>query len=467
MPGARPGLLPLMLLTRGVASAAVRLRIGHPLPAAAAIGARRTSWHGSAAPRARPPLATATAPTATEGAKAARVRVRQLLRSGDELIGQNIRVSGWVRTVRRQKTFSFIEVNDGTSLRGVQVIANATLDSYGVADALTTGAAVTIDGDVVASPASEQSVELQATNVELVGECPSATYPLQKKRHTLEFLRGIAHLRPRTNTIGAVARVRSTLAHATHSFFRDEGFAYVHTPLITASDCEGAGEMFQVTTLPPNNANASDDFFGRAAYLTVSGQLSAESYACALGDVYTFGPTFRAEPSNTARHLAEFWMIEPEMAFADLAADMDNAEAYVKYVVGYALRECADRLALSVHAHPRPVKNNGRPSMASTPMMGWRAGVPKTLISFQSSMTSSSSTGCRHAAPPPANRHHHRRHRCHRRRRRRRRCGGGRGLCTTAGGSRQAIRARDVHRRGRHAPARDQQGPVEVGIPRR
>jgi len=288
---------------------------------------------------------------------------------GASAIGQVVRLSGWVRTVRDQKAFAFIELNDGSCLKGVQLVVPGETEAYGVVDDLSTGAAVTIFGEVVESPAKGQAIEVRVSSLTLVGDCPSDGYPLQKKRHSLEFLRTIAHLRPRTNAIGAVARVRSALSYATHSFFASKGFQMVHTPLITASDCEGAGELFRVTTLPydarPDDADAkndseaktgseakvaekdplADDFFGRAAYLTVSGQLSAETYACALGDVYTFGPTFRAEESNTARHLAEFWMIEPEMAFCDLEGDMNNAEEYVKYVVNYALENCAEDLA--------------------------------------------------------------------------------------------------------------------------
>lgn len=298
--------------------------------------------------------ATTEAPPAASSIK--RQRVAALLAGGEATIGQQVLLKGWVRTMRQQKSFSFIEVNDGSSMKGMQVVADADLDSYGVVDELSTGAAVAVYGEVVASPAKEQAIEIKATSVELVGDCPADNYPLQKKRHSLEFLRSIAHLRPRTNTIAAVSRVRSALAQGTHDFFKSQGFKYVQTPLITASDCEGAGEMFRVTTLPVDTPSKlktdkdgklddAKDFFGKAAYLTVSGQLSAESYACALGDVYTFGPTFRAEDSNTARHLAEFWMIEPEMAFADLNDDMDNAEAYVKYVIGYALEQCADDIA--------------------------------------------------------------------------------------------------------------------------
>ncbi|KAL1500422.1 hypothetical protein AB1Y20_013079 [Prymnesium parvum] len=279
----------------------------------------------------------------------ARQRVSAILQSGLQMVGQEVTVKGWVRTVRSQKSFSFVEVNDGSSLQGVQVIAASDIRGYDVVDALTTGAAVSVVGVVAESPAKGQSVELKAVEVALVGDCPAESYPLQKKRHSLEFLRSIAHLRPRTNTIGAISRVRSALAYATHNFFQELGFKYVQTPIVTASDCEGAGEMFRVTTLPVQQSDKklddAADFFGRAAYLTVSGQLSAETFACALGDVYTFGPTFRAEESNTARHLAEFWMIEPEMAFCDLQGDMDNAESFVKHVVKYAVDHCAEDIA--------------------------------------------------------------------------------------------------------------------------
>ena len=292
-----------------------------------------------------------------------------LLEEGESAIGRTVLLKGWVRTVRDQKNFSFVEVNDGSSLAGMQVVAMSDIESYGVVGELTTGAAVAVVGEVVASKGKGQTIEVSAQSVELVGACPSDTYPLQKKRHSLEFMRSIAHLRPRSNLFGAISRVRSALAQATHAFFAAEGFRYVQTPLITASDCEGAGEMFRVTTLDPTQPPPpppkqkkkkklkegeveeppdpyAADFFGKASYLTVSGQLSAEAYACALGDVYTFGPTFRAEDSNTARHLAEFWMIEPEMAFADLSDDMDNAEAYVKYVVRHVLDTCASDLTV-------------------------------------------------------------------------------------------------------------------------
>jgi asparaginyl-tRNA synthetase len=283
------------------------------------------------------------------------MRISALLTQGEDAVGMAVVLKGWVRTVRKQKSFSFVEVNDGSSMKSVQVVAPSEIDTYRVTEELSTGAAIAVWGDVVPSPAKGQSFEVKATRLELVGACDGASYPIQKKKTSLEFLRSIAHLRARTNSIAAVARVRSTLAQATHQFFQGEGFRYVQTPLITASDCEGAGEMFRVTTLPADPSEVpmtkdgkvvdySQDFFGKPAFLTVSGQLSAETMACALGDVYTFGPTFRAEDSNTGRHLAEFWMIEPEMAFADLQDDMDNAEQFVKFAVAQALEHCADDL---------------------------------------------------------------------------------------------------------------------------
>lgn len=306
------------------------------------------STHGSVTARQRSSRlfcsaaeSSAATEPATPSSPQIRQKVKNLLESGSSLIGETVLLKGWVRTVRQQKTFAFIELNDGSSLQGMQVVAPEDIDTYAVVDDFTTGAAVSIEGVVVESPAQKQDVEIKATKMELVGGCPADVYPLQKKRHSLEFLRSIAHLRPRTNTIGAISRIRSSLAYATHSFFQENGFQYVQTPLITASDCEGAGEMFRVTTLPTDTKKDAKDFFGKPAFLTVSGQLSAETYACALGDVYTFGPTFRAEDSNTARHLAEFWMIEPEMAFADLQDDMDNAEAYVKHVVAHVMQHCS------------------------------------------------------------------------------------------------------------------------------
>ena len=286
-----------------------------------------------------------------------RLKVKKILESdAGSIVGRTIVVRGWVRTVRDQKKFAFIEVNDGSSLTGIQCVAEAEIPTYSAMATFSTGAAVEIVGTVVESQGKGQKFEVKAQSLKLVGDCPPEEYPLQKKRHSQEFLRSIAHLRPRTNTISAVARVRSALAFATHQFFQQEGFVYLQSPLITASDCEGAGEMFRVTTLPLENlanvpktaeggADFSKDFFSKPAYLTVSGQLSGETYACALGDIYTFGPTFRAENSQTTRHLAEFHMIEPEMAFADLWAAMTNAELYVKHVVRHALATCPEDMA--------------------------------------------------------------------------------------------------------------------------
>ena len=259
---------------------------------------------------------------------------------------EGVTVQGWVRTRRDAKGFSFVEVNDGSCLAHLQVVVDAQVPGAEHLPAVSTGASVTVTGHLVPSPAPGQQWELRATRLELVGRA-EATYPLQKKGHSLEFLRTIAHLRPRSNLFGAVFRTRSRLAWAVHRFFQERDFVYVHTPIITTSDCEGAGEMFRVTTLRGDIDRAPErDFFGRRAYLTVSGQLEAEAFACALSNVYTFGPTFRAENSNTARHAAEFWMIEPEMAFCDLAGDMDLAEAFVKAMARAMLEECAEDLAL-------------------------------------------------------------------------------------------------------------------------
>ncbi len=263
---------------------------------------------------------------------------------------QEIRVYGWVKTKRDSKNVCFFEVSDGSSFRNLQVIVDKSKDDFsGTIDRISTGASISVKGRITASPGKNQSVELQADILEVIGEAPPETFPLQKKRHSFEFLREIAHLRPRTNTFGAVARVRNELSYAVHRFYQDRGFVYVHTPIISASDCEGAGEMFQVTTLPLGNipmengqVNYSRDFFGKRANLTVSGQLEAEIYATALTDVYTFGPTFRAENSNTTRHLAEFWMIEPEMAFCDIAGDMETAEEFLKYILSEVLRNCPE-----------------------------------------------------------------------------------------------------------------------------
>jgi len=281
-------------------------------------------------------------------------RIKSLLARTD--FGATVTARGWVRTRRDSKGgFSFLEVNDGSCLKGLQVVCDATLANYeSEVKRLTTGCSVLIEGELRRSPGREQPVEVFARKVEVLGrvEDPDA-YPLQKKRHSMEFLREVAHLRARSNTFGAVARVRNRLAAATHEFFQSRGFIYLHTPIITASDCEGAGEMFTVCGLDPSEAprlpdgkiDYEKDFFGRRAFLTVSGQLAAETYACALTNVYTFGPTFRAENSNTSRHLAEFWMIEPEMAFCDLEGDMDLAEEFIKHLFRTALDECPEDMA--------------------------------------------------------------------------------------------------------------------------
>jgi len=280
-----------------------------------------------------------------------------------------VEVSGWVRTKRDMKNLVFVEVNDGSCFAGIQCTfdrsAGIDAQTEAVLSALTTGASVKINGKLIPSPASGQAVEIAAIGLRMLGEAPAETaggktsdldiqaYPLQKKRHSLEFLREIAHLRPRTNTFGAVARLRSRMAFAIHRYFQERDFHYLHTPIITAGDCEGAGAMFQVTTLEPaaiakdmaaGGADYTKDFFGKKTYLTVSGQLEAETYATAISRVYTFGPTFRAENSNTVRHLAEFWMVEPEAAFAELEDDMALAEDFLKYVFNAALEECADEL---------------------------------------------------------------------------------------------------------------------------
>jgi asparaginyl-tRNA synthetase len=257
-----------------------------------------------------------------------------------------ITLGGWVRTRRDSKGFSFLELNDGSCFASIQVVADAEIPGYERIAEFTTGASAVIEGALVASPAAGQKWEVKATSLRLIGMA-DATYPLQKKGHTLEFLRTIAHLRPRSNLFGAVFRTRSKLAYAVHEFFQSRDFVYVHTPIITASDCEGAGEMFRVTTLKGNvdEQPPEKDFFGKKAYLTVSGQLEGETFACALSNIYTFGPTFRAENSNTARHAAEFWMIEPEMAFCDLQGDMDLAEEFIKSLARYAMEHCAEDLA--------------------------------------------------------------------------------------------------------------------------
>ncbi len=278
-----------------------------------------------------------------------RVKVAELLKSKP---GKEILVKGWVRTKRGNKNISFVALNDGSTINNIQVVFDMNLFSEDALKPVTTGACIAVKGELVESPGSAQAVEISAKELLLYGTADPETYPLQKKGHSMEFLREIGHLRPRTNTFGAVFRIRHAMAFAIHKYFNDKGFVYLHTPVITASDAEGAGAMFQVTTLDLNNLprtednhiDYQEDFFGRAANLTVSGQLEGELGAMALGEIYTFGPTFRAENSNTPRHLAEFWMIEPEMAFYEIKENMDLAEDFVKYLVKYALDNCADDL---------------------------------------------------------------------------------------------------------------------------
>lgn len=278
------------------------------------------------------------------------------------LIGSEVCVKGWVRTRRGNKYVQFVALNDGSTIKNIQIVFDMNDFSDETLKPVTTGASICVEGILVESMGKGQSVEIQAKHLTVYGTADPDTYPLQKKGHTLEFLREKAHLRPRTNTFGAVLRVRSALAFAIHKFFQERGFYYLNTPLITASDCEGAGAMFQVTTLPlanlPKNEDGSvdytKDFFGKPTALTVSGQLEGELGATALGAIYTFGPTFRAENSNTPRHLSEFWMIEPEMAFYDITDNMELAEAFVKYCISYALDNCADDIAfLAEHFDPQ------------------------------------------------------------------------------------------------------------------
>ena len=277
--------------------------------------------------------------------------VRSFFRYREQYIGKEVVTGGWVRSIRASKTFGFIVVNDGTFFEPIQVVYNDTLDNFETISKLNVGAAVIVKGTLVATPEAKQPFEIQASGVEIEG-ASSGDYPLQKKRHSFEYLRTISHLRPRTNTFQAVFRVRSLIAYAIHKFFQEREFVYVHTPLITGSDCEGAGEMFQVTTLDLNNVpknedgsiDYSRDFFGKETNLTVSGQLNGETYAQAFKNIYTFGPTFRAENSNTTRHAAEFWMIEPEIAFADLQDDMILAESMLKYVIRYVLEHAPEEM---------------------------------------------------------------------------------------------------------------------------
>src|SRR5205809_7012666 len=263
-----------------------------------------------------------------------------------------IQVQGWIRTRRDSKDFSFIELNDGSSLRNLQIVAKNTLPNYAAVQRLSTGASISVSGALVPSQGKGQKWELIADEIDIVGAADDS-YPLQEKGHTPEFLREIAHLRPGSNLFGSVFRVRSRLAFAIHKFFQERGFVYVHTPIITGSDCEGAGELFRVSTIdlkdPPRKGGEIDyakDFFARQTYLTVSGQLEAEAFACALSKVYTFGLTFRAENSNTSRYASEFWMIEPEMAFCDLNGDMDLAEEMVKYLIVDVRKNCLDEMEL-------------------------------------------------------------------------------------------------------------------------
>ena len=279
-----------------------------------------------------------------------RTKIVNLLQSKTPI--DYVLIKGWVRTRRDSKSFSFIEVNDGSCLKNIQIITDNSLSNYINITRLSTGSAVAVSGKLSESKGSGQKWELIAETVEILSVAPE-TYPLQKKRHTDEFLRTIAHLRPRTNKYGATFRIRSELSYAIHKFFRDKGFKYIHSPVITGSDCEGAGELFRVTTLALDNlpliegkTDYAKDFFGIEANLTVSGQLSAEMFALALGDVYTFGPTFRAENSQTSRHVAEFWMVEPEMAFCDLKGNMDLAEEMIKFLIGFVLEECNDDIEL-------------------------------------------------------------------------------------------------------------------------
>ena len=289
-----------------------------------------------------------------------RKTIKEILRDADSLVGREIDAKGWVRTRRGNKNVQFVALNDGSTINNLQIVFDLSKFPEESLKNITTGSSLHVKGKLVASQGAGQSVELLADTLEIYGTAP-ADYPLQKKGHTMEFLREKAHLRPRTNTFGAVLRIRHALAYAVHKFFNDKGFYYFHTPLITASDCEGAGAQFQVTTLPLNDLpkteegaiDYSKDFFGKMASLTVSGQLEGELGATALGLIYTFGPTFRAENSNTPRHLSEFWMIEPEMAFYEIEDNMDLAEEFIKYCINYALEHCYDDIKfLNDHFDP-------------------------------------------------------------------------------------------------------------------
>jgi asparaginyl-tRNA synthetase len=277
--------------------------------------------------------------------------IKSLYRSTPEYLNKTITVAGWVRTARSSKEFGVIEINDGSFFKGLQVVFSADLVNFAEVEKISVGSSLEVSGELVESPAAGQAFELKAQAIKIINLAP-ADYPLQKKKHSFEFLRTIAHLRGRSNTFSAVFRLRSTLSFAIHKFFQDEGFSYIHTPIISTSDCEGAGEMFQVTTLdlknPPKDVqgeiNYAEDFFGKHAGLTVSGQLNAEALVMGLNKVYTFGPTFRAENSNTTRHASEFWMMEPEIAFADLSDDMNLAEKMLKYLIAYILKELPEEM---------------------------------------------------------------------------------------------------------------------------
>ncbi|NLP47103.1 MAG: asparagine--tRNA ligase [Epulopiscium sp.] len=278
--------------------------------------------------------------------------IKDIYRNREQWMGKKVTIAGWVRTVRTSKVFGFIELNDGSFFKGIQVVFEEGLENFKEIAKLNVGSAIIVEGDLVETPQAKQPFEIKATKVMVEG-ASTPDYPLQKKRHSFEFLRSIAHLRPRTNTFSAVFRIRSLVSYAIHQFFQERGFVYVHTPIITSSDAEGAGEMFQVTTLDLNNlpknkegrVDETKDFFGRPAHLTVSGQLNGEAYAMAFRNIYTFGPTFRAENSNTARHAAEFWMIEPEIAFADLEDNMELAEDMMKYIISYVLENAPEEMA--------------------------------------------------------------------------------------------------------------------------
>ncbi len=279
------------------------------------------------------------------------ITVKELYRNSEAYVGKEITVAGWVRSIRDSKTIGFIVLHDGTFFETLQIVYSDALANFAEISKLNSGAAIIVKGTLVATPNAKQPFEIQASSVEVEG-ASSPDYPMQKKRHSMEYLRTVPHLRPRTNTFQAVFRVRSLIAYAIHKFFQERGFVYVHAPLITSSDCEGAGEMFQVTTMDLNNVpktekgevDFSQDFFGKATKLTVSGQLDVEAFAQAFRNVYTFGPTFRSENSNTARHAAEFWMIEPEIAFADLKDDMRLAEDMIKYIIGYVLEHAPEEM---------------------------------------------------------------------------------------------------------------------------